>query len=599
LEIFKKLFSLFEESEKNLFYIIIFLTFIMGLIQVLGILSILPFMTFLMDSSSEIKNPYLQKVYNYFAFEDTNDFLLLLGSISLFLFIFSTVFKALTSYCIYRFAYMMDYSISKKLVIGYLNQPYKFFLNNNTTVLVKTVLSETTEVVGKGIMPMIELIGQLIISIIIILLIVYINPNVAFYITITVCLSYFLIYFVIRNSIKNNAEGRFNANTHRFKILNETFVGIKQVKIFGLEQSLSSKFNYYSKSMAIHLSMIMLLKQIPKYVIEISAFGGLLFIILISLNLGRDINKLIPELAVFAFAGYRIMPSLQMIFNSVSDLKYIDKPLNSLLLNFQKVRNFVPSKVSRNSIFKLNKSIKLEDALFSYNKKGKNILNNLNIEIKANTTIAIIGKTGSGKTTLIDVIIGLLKLNSGNIHFDDISVKEIDIKKIQSQLAYVPQDIILNDDTIASNIAFGEDETEINKKKLHAASKMAEIYDFIINETLDGFNTHVGDRGIRLSGGQKQRIGLARALYKEPKLLILDETTSALDGITEDNIMRTINEIKGEMTIILIAHRLSTIRKADLIYILNEGKVIESGTYQNLSKNSKYFKQLEQSDLKK
>lgn len=573
------------------------MSFIMGLIQVLGILSILPFMTILLNSSSEIKNPYLQRLYDYFLFKDSFEFLFFLGCITLILFVFSTVFKAVTSYSIYRFAYFMEYSIARKLVIGYLNQPYKFFLNNNSSALVKTVLSETTEVVGKGIMPMIELIGQSIISIIIISLIICINPNIAFFIILIICSSYILIFLLIKNTIRKNAEGRFNANTHRFKILNETFAGIKQVKIFGLENFLSKNFNLHSRSMAIHLSVIMLLKQIPKYVIEISTFGGLLLIVLISINSGTDIDTLLPELSVFAFAGYRIMPSLQLIFNSVSDLRYIKEPLNSLLLNYKKVKEVTPTPKLTNSKFKLTKSIKINNAFFSYDQKPHNILNNLNLNIKANTTIAIIGKTGAGKTTLIDVIIGLLKLKSGDIFFDDKPIEKIGIREFQSQLAYVPQDIILNDDTIAKNIAFGELASEINKKKLHKVSKMAEIYDFIMNETSHGFNTYVGDRGVRLSGGQKQRIALARALYKEPKLLILDESTSALDNVTESNIIKTINSVKGKLTIIIVAHRLSTIRNVDTIYIMSEGRVLDYGSYDFLSKNSRYFEFLKRGDL--
>ena len=593
LETIKKLFSLLNSSEKKIVYVIIFMTFLLGFIEVLGILSIMPFMTFLMDSSSIIKNKYLIKVYSFLGYTDTKDFLFFLGTITLTLFVFSTLFKGFTTYFIYRFSYMREYSISKRLVEGFLSQPYIFFVERNSSELVKTVLSEVAEVVAKGIMPMIELFGQLIISTILIILLILINPKIAFYVTVTVVSAYTLMYLSIKNIIAKSGEGRFYSNTQRYKVLTETFIGIKEVKIFGLEKYLSAKFEFFSKSMANYLSLTMILKQVPRYVMEISAFGGLLLIILFSLKENKNVDELIPTLAVYAFAGYRIMPSLQSIFNNVSNLKYINKALDSLLANYTQVQNTISTKRDDNLTYELSKSISLKNISFQYTEKSKYILDNLNLEIKANSTIALIGKTGSGKTTLVDIIIGLLNPKSGKLYFDNKSINEINISNIQNFFSYVPQDIILTDNTIKSNIAFGLEKNEIDMKRLHEVAKMSDIYEFIVTETSNGFDTLVGDRGVKLSGGQKQRIGLARALYRRPKLLILDEATSALDNITENKIMNLINGLKGSMTIIIIAHRLSTIKKCDMIYVLEKGKIVGKGNYQDLSKNNKYFKALE------
>ena len=593
MEIIKKLFQLLDKKEKKLVYLIICMTFLMAIIEMLGILSIMPFLTFLMDSSSVLKNIYLKELYNFFSYEDSNEFLFLLGSITLCFFIISTVFKGFTAYFIYRFSYMREYSIGRRLVEGYLNESYNYFLEKNSSDLVKTVLSETSEVVGKGIMPMIELFAQIIICFILFSLIIFIDPFVAFCVSLSIGSSYLLMYFLIKNFIQKTSEDRFNANKKRYKILNEALIGIKEVKIFGFEKKISKEFGFYSKSMAQNLSFMMILKQVPRYTIEIIAFGGLLLIILFSMRDSYNMDTLIPKIAVYGFIGYRIMPSIQSIFNNIANLKYINKSLDSLLLDYKSKNKISMIDDHSKNIFTLTKSIELKNAFFKYKNDSKYILNNLNIKIKAKSIVGIVGKTGSGKTTLVDIILGLLRLQSGQLLFDKKRLTKNNLRNFQKNCAYVPQNIFLIDDTIKANIAFGIKNDDIDMNKLQQAAKMADIYDYIINLTPKGFDTKVGDRGIKISGGQRQRIGLARALYKQPTLLILDEGTSALDIHTETKIMKSIFKLQEKITIILVAHRFSTIKKCNTIFIMENGEVASYGDYEYLSKSNKFLSDLD------
>ena len=292
------------------------------------------------------------------------------------------------------------------------------------------------------------------------------------------------------------------------------------------------------------------------------------------------------------------MPSLQQIYTNVSTMRYNYAALDLLYNDFAQFPNsfILTEKLPANSAqmipLTFQNKIELNDVIYRYPSTNENVINELDIKIHANTTVGIVGSTGSGKTTIIDIILGLLKPSAGNLKVDELSITEENVRNWQLNLGYVPQSIYLTDDTITKNIAFGIPESDIDLEAVKRAANIANIDKFIINDLPDGFNTLVGERGVRISGGQRQRIGIARALYRDPKILILDEATSALDGITENAIMDAINKLSHQKTIIMIAHRLTTVKACDVIYILENGKVIESGTYTELMDSSHRFQNM-------
>ena len=303
-------------------------------------------------------------------------------------------------------------------------------------------------------------------------------------------------------------------------------------------------------------------------------------------------SSALPILALYALAGYRVIPALQQAYSSVTQMRYSVSSLNQLYKDFihiteSKQESFVDAKK-----LSFNKVIRLNNINYNYPNSSSFNLRNMNIEIKAGSKVAFIGSTGSGKTTTIDLILGLLQTNSGSLEVDNNIITDSNRRAWQKNIGYVPQNIYLADDTVASNIAFGIDHKKIDYKAVERAAKIASIHEFIINDLPKKYETNVGERGIRLSGGQLQRIGIARAFYHNSKVIILDEATNALDDITEQSVMDAIYSLDDDLTIILIAHRLNTIKKCDQIFLLEKGEVKAQGTYEELKYSNLAFKKM-------
>ena len=304
---------------------------------------------------------------------------------------------------------------------------------------------------------------------------------------------------------------------------------------------------------------------------------------------GGEFVLVIPVLTVYALAGYRFIPALQNIYGSVTQLRYAEPAINEIYNDIKSLGSF---NIEENkTILQFNKNITLNHVYFQYPKSSKTALRDIHINIPVNRTVGLVGSTGSGKTTVADVILGLLKAHKGTLEVDGKIINDSNRRNWQRSIGYVPQFIYLADDTVAANIAFGVDPKNIDNAAILRAAKIANLHEFVVNELPKKYETYVGERGIRLSGGQRQRIGIARALYHDPKLLVLDEATSALDSITEKAVMEAVNNLGKEITIILIAHRLSTVKKCDTIFLLENGKLKEKGTFQELIQLSDQFKE--------
>ena len=284
--------------------------------------------------------------------------------------------------------------------------------------------------------------------------------------------------------------------------------------------------------------------------------------------------SIVPIIALYAFAGYRLMPSLQQLYLSLSVLRTITPAIDSIYDDFKGL-TYLSADANKN-ILKLSKNITLKNVYYNYPNTTRTALKDINLIIKANTTVGLVGATGSGKTTTVDIILGLLDAQQGTLQVDEKIIDKNNKRAWQNSIGYVPQHIYLSDDTIASNISFGINPEEIDQKKIERAAKIANLHDFVVNELPLKYQTIVGERGVRLSGGQRQRIGIARALYNNPQVLILDEATSALDNLTENEVMDSINKIEKDITIILIAHRLNTVKNCDNIFLLENGKIIDN-----------------------
>lgn len=585
----KNIYLLFTKSERLKILILFFGILIHGIIEISSIASILPFMSIVMDPTIINTNIFLSKLYNFFNFNSYNSFLVSLGLLVFILLFFSNAYAAFIFWWITRFVQFQSYRLSKKIFDNYLSQSYIFFLNRNSSELSKNVLTEVNRVIIGVIYPMLLAISKVAIVIFIAILLLYANPKLSILISVTLTIAYGIVYYLVREYLRNIGELSTKATFKKFKFTDEAFSGIKDIKLRGTETEFIKKYSQPAKKFAEYSATSAVISLLPRYAIETLAFGGLLLIVVFLISSSENFMSVIPLVALYALAGYRIMPGLQQIYHSIAQVRY-NTPALDILLKDLKDDTFNNNKTENRlvSIPKIKKGVEFKSVCFKYPNSDVQILENINVKINSNSLTGFVGKTGSGKTTLIDILLGLLPINKGDIIVDNIKLEKNSFNSWQKKIGYVPQKIFLMDDTIKNNIAFAVPDNLIENKKIINAAKLAELDEYI-SDLPDKYNTHVGERGIRLSGGQIQRIGIARALYNNPEILVFDEATSALDNVTEKKIMGSIKKLSKDKTIIIIAHRLSTIKNCDQIYFIDKGKVSEQGSYNELINKSKKF----------
>jgi ATP-binding cassette, subfamily B, bacterial PglK len=586
----KKCFNLLTLQERKNLYLLTLMVLIMAFLDMVGVASIAPFVAVLANHEVIETNIILNKMFRIsqkFGVQNNHQFLNVLGFFVLMLLIISLTFKALTTYVQVRFVQMQEYSIGKRLVEGYLNQPYSWFLNRHSADLGKNILTEVGQVVGNGIQPIIELIAKGAVTIAILILLIIVNPKLALIVGLSLSITYGLIFYFISNFLDLTGKKRLNNNQQRFIAVSEAFGSIKEIKVGGSEKIYNNHFSDSAYALAQSMTSFQVVNQLPRFILEIMAFSGIMMIMLyLNIKTGNFSNAL-PFISLYIFAGYRLIPAIQQIYTSFTQLSFVAPSLNVLsedIENFKKNKSYEDE-----NILPLNKKIILKNICYNYPNSRQTVLKDINLAIPAKTTIGLIGTTGSGKTTIVDIILGLIEAQKGTLEVDDKIITKKNSRAWQRSIGYVPQHINLIDDTIEANIAFGVNPKEVNKEAVEKASRIANLHKFVIDELPKQYKTTIGERGIRLSGGQRQRIGIARALYHRPKVLILDEATSALDIQTEKSVMDAINKLNKNITIIVIAHRLNTIKNCNIIFKLENGILANQGTYDELINNKKKF----------
>ena len=584
----KNIYLLFSKSEQNKILLLFFGILIHAFVEITSVASILPFMSVVMDPSIINTNFILNNFYNFFNFDSYNEFLIILGLVVFVLLLISNAYAALIFWWITNFVQFQSYRLSKKIFNNYLSQPYIYFLNRNSAELSKNVLNEVNRIIIGVVYPILLAAAKIIVVLFIMLLVVYANPKLSTMIALVLGIAYGIIYYFVRKYLWNIGKLSTEATFDKFKYTNEAFSGIKDIKLRGTEYEFIRRYSNPAKKFAEYTSTSAVISLLPRYALETLAFGGLLLIVVILISTSENFMSTIPLVALYALAGYRIMPGLQQIYHSFVQIRYNTPALNILLNDLEKDLSLSKADNESSPLPNIKSSIVFKSVSFTYPNSNDLILKNIDIKIKTKSLTAFVGKTGSGKTTLVDILLGLLPITKGKIFFDKIELNIDNLNSWQKKLGYVPQNIFLTDDTIKNNIAFAVPEDQIDHQKIVNAAKLAELDEYV--STLpDKYNTYVGERGVRISGGQIQRIGIARALYNNPEILVFDEATSALDNVTEKNIMESIKKLSKDKTVIIVAHRLSTIKNCNQIYLLDRGEVSENGSYEELIKNSKTF----------
>ena len=589
----KKILSLLTLRERKHAFLLMVMVLIMALLDTIGVASILPFMSVISNPSLIETNFILNTMFqasSIFGIKNNQEFLFALGFGVFIILVVSIAFKALTTYAQVRFIEMRNYNISKRLITGYLHQPYNWFLNRHSADLGKTILSEVNQVVRTSIKALIDLIAKSMVTILLIVLLIIANPKLALIVGFTIIGAYGLFFYFIRNYLNQIGVIRLKNNEFRFLAISEAFGAAKEVKVGGLEQAYIKRYTDPAKIFALKNAAASVITTLPRFFFEIIAFGGIILMILYIMKQTGNFSDALPIISLYVFAGYRLMPAIQQIYTSFTSLALGGPSLDKL---HEDIKNLKPLNVNLNQdILPFNKNITLKNIYYSYPNASRTALKDISLSIPAKSSVGLVGTTGSGKTTTVDIILGLLESQKGALEVDGKIITTQNSRSWQRSIGYVPQHIYLSDDTVENNIAFGVDHKDIDQKAVEKASKIANLHEFISDELPNQYQTTIGERGVRLSGGQRQRIGIARALYHNPQVLILDEATSALDNQTEKAIMDAVNNLsKGkDITIIIIAHRLSTVKKCDQIFLLEKGQLKNQGTFEELIKVNENFR---------
>ena len=590
LKTYGKLLDLLTPQERIRFWILVGLSFVLSVVEAVSVLSILPFLQLLANPELIETNETVAWVYGALGFTDPTRFLIWTGVAVFIVTVFGLIMKAFGVWLTTRFALMRAYSISSRLLTAYLHQPYAWFLSRHSSQINNMVLAETNRVVWEALLPAVRIIPEVFTVLLLVGALCLIEPWISIGGAILLGGIYGLIYLAVRRWLGRLGEIQLTRNRDRFHVVQEATGGVKELKIMGLESQFITRFRDAALPMAKVQSTTQVIIQMPRFALEATAFGGMILLILYLLATRTgNLVDIIPMLGVIATVGLRLIPALQQIYFRLSSLRQSQPVL-------QRVHDDMGLAYSTDHLapepLHMERALSLHNVGYNYPDAERPALNGVTITIEKNTSVGIVGGTGAGKTTLVDIILGLLHPGSGKIEVDDALVTDENRTAWQRSLGYVPQTIFLSDGTVAQNIAFGVPDDEIDMAAVEKAARIAALHDFIVTELADGYQTRTGERGVRLSGGQRQRIGIARALYHNPSMLIFDEATSALDNLTEAAVMSAVSAIAGQKTIVMIAHRLSTVRNCDQIYLFEKGKVIAAGSYDALLETSEEFRRL-------
>ena len=587
-------FALLSKSQRKRFYALQILVVVMAFTEIVGVASIIPFMALVGDMNQLQQDTIIAQVYQLTGITSESQFVFLLGVGVLIMLFFSAIISMFTLWRLSMFANEIGSEIADRLYTHYLKQNLLFHVAGSSAQLTKRIATETLRVTNYLLTPLMLMNARIVFIILMILSLFFFDPMVAMVGFTFFGFAYFILYRLIRDRLEGNGRNISEVNEQRFRLMNEGFGGIKDILLLGRDEDFIKRFKKTGIILAHSQGTNVGLSLVPRYFIELLAFGSMVTLLLYLISsYNGDLGAILPILSVYALASAKLLPAFQMVYASISNITGNIAALESIQQDIidsmqAKVEN---TKFEEKKYILPRKQISLENITFTYPDKKDLTLNKINISIPANSVIGIVGPSGSGKSTIIDILLGLIEPHQGHLKIDNTIINNQNLRHWQNTIGFVAQSIFLSEGTIAENIAFGIPFDEINLEQVNNAIELAHLSE-LLEGLENGIHTKVGERGIQLSGGQRQRIGIARALYHEAKVIVFDEATSSLDGITEKLIMEAINDFSGKKTIIMIAHRLKTVQKCDQLFFIDKGRVTDQGTYQELIKTNEHFKKM-------
>ncbi|MBP1949043.1 ABC transporter ATP-binding protein [Virgibacillus litoralis] len=574
-----KLLNLFNKREKKKLIILFFMMIAAALFETIGIGLIVPFVGIVTDPSIIQEQAILSYIYDLFQFESTTTFIIFSVVTLLAVFILKNLYLLLFNYTQFRVILNQQVKLSRELFKEYLKKPYTFHLQRNTAQLLRNVNGEVSKVFKGIVMAGFQLITEFLVITCILVLLLVTAPVATLVASILLGGSVFLFFAILRKKISLLGKEQQKVSGMMIKWVNQGLGASKEVKVSGKESFFINSYTSQSQIKANNSRYMKMLELAPRLFIETLLVSIVLITMLIIVFQGTGMTQLISTMALFAMAAFRLMPSITRVVSLITSIRYNQPALSvvydDLFLNkdeYGKIKSSKESVVINRGERTFKDSIRVKDVSFRYPNQDTYSIKDVSLTVPIGSSVAFVGESGAGKTTLVDIILGLFRPEKGSVLIDEKSLQD---QKLlwQQKIGYIPQAIFLSDDTIRGNVAFGINKEQIDDKEVWRALDQAQLKEFV-EELPDKLDTEVGERGVRLSGGQRQRIGIARALYHNPEILFMDEATSALDNETEKEIMKAIDGLKGEKTLIIIAHRLSTIENCDIVFKISKAELV-------------------------
>lgn len=566
-----------------------------AVLEALGIALIAPLIDIITNPERITTSEFLAWFYNFTGATSNNEFLLWIVGTLLAIYIFKYIYLATLFFIQYKFIFNLQISLSSRLLNAYINSPYSFHLKKNSAELLRTVNSDVLWIFSGVFVPMSNLIIEIFVVSVILLVLLFFAPIPTIVTVVVLGGTSLTFYYLIRQRSTAFGRAQQQHNADLIKWVNQSLGGIKEIKVLGRENFFTDAYTKSNTGYSQSMRYVRTLNEMPRLIIEGLVMTGILLVIATMLYLQKNVQTLIPILGLFVMAAVRLMPSMNRILMAVGLIRYNTASIEKVYNDLTELESVTPENkaneiTEKAENFVFQDSIDLKNVSFSYEGAKENALTDVSLKILRGSSVAFVGSSGAGKTTIVDVMLGLLNPQNGSISVDGKNIRE-NLSAWQKSVGYIPQPIYLSDDSIKRNIAFGIENELIDEDQVWKSLKAAQLEEFV-KELPDKLETNVGEHGVSLSGGQRQRIGIARSLYHNPQVLILDEATAALDNKTEKEITKAIAALSGEKTIIAIAHRLTTVEDFDCLFFMKNGKVVDSAKYTDLLERNEEFQKM-------
>ncbi len=575
IRIVKKFGKLLDTHQKGHIAIILIMMVVGAFLEVLSVSLLVPLISAMMQPNIIETNRYIGAFCGFFGITDSRELLIVCLCALVVIFILKNVYLILEYYVQYRFIYNNRFATQRRILGIYLRRPYEFFLSADSGEIVRVINTDVSNSYTL-LMSLLSIATELIVSLVLILAVLVINPTITIATGAVLLVTMLVIARVVKPRLRKAGFQRQDSAAATNKWLLQSINGIKEIKISQTEAYFQENYDKNGRIFVEADKKNSVFQAIPRMLIEMTTTCVALIVIACMVLAGAEMNSLIPALSAFVMAAIKLLPSANRIVGGINQIAFQEPALDQLLekINALEEGDLQAFKEpgSEPGLRNPQKEIRLSDILYSYPNAEKPVISHGDMVVPIGSSVGIIGASGAGKTTAVDILLGLLNVQSGQVLCDGVDVKT-DYQAWLSHIGYIPQMIFMLDDTIRANVAFGRSNGEIDDAKIWEAVEKAQLGDFV-RSLPEGLDTGIGERGIRVSGGQRQRIGIARALYTDPEILVFDEATSALDNETEAAIMESIHALHGEKTMIIIAHRLTTIEECDMVYRVENGKII-------------------------